>query len=598
MRAARTFPPLSAAVQVLLLALACAAWLVAPAQVAAQDLTARVALGATSAFVGEGIRLQIQVDGSERPEQPDLSGLDDFTVQFDGGASNSSSSVTIINGKMTRQVQYGYIFNFTLTPRTEGTLTIPPVQVTADGRVTHTNAVRINVRKPVEAENFKLRASLSRNTAYVGEPIILEIVFFYSADVRRPNLTLPALDGGQFQVYDLDEDDNADKVQELGGRRFQTMRLRKALVPMQAGTVTLPAATLSFEGEAGSEVVRDFFGRRVRQATWQRFVIPSNEETLEVRELPEAGRPAEFAGHIGDYQISATAAPLEVSVGDPITLTVSISGPPYLEHVRVPSLHLQKGLTASFKVPEEMDPGTVNGSFKVFTQTIRARNAEVAEIPPIELPYFDSEAGEYRIARSRAIPIAVKPTNVVTFDDAEGLSPVAGGASQVEGWSRGIAYNYEELDVLENQRFRFTEWLQRPATAVVLGAGPVGYGLLLALTAARRRREADPGRLRARKAAGELQRQLRNAADESAVLEAFRGYLGAKCGMASGAMTYRDVAGPLRARGVAPETLDAVKEVFDQCEAGRYAGAGASADARALGDRAMGLARELEGRLK
>ena len=574
-------------------------WIVLSAlPVLAQDISARANVGATSAFVGEGIRFQIQVEGSERPEQPDLSGLKDFTAQFNGGGSNSSSSTTIINGRVTRRVQYGYIFNYTLSPKHEGRLTIPPIQVTADGKTTQTNAVRINVRKPIEADDFKLRASLSRNTAYVGEPIILEIVFYYKANARGPNLTLPSLDDGTFQVYDLDQDDDADKVQELGGKRFQTMRLRKVLVPQEAGTVTLPASTLSFEGEAGSEVVRDFFGRRRERAKWRRFVIPSNEETLEVRELPTAGQPAGFAGHIGEYQVSASAAPLEVNVGDPITLTVSLSGPPYLEHVEVPSLHLQSGLTQSFKVPEEMDAGTVNGNFKVFTQTIRATSADVSEIPPIELPYFDSDAGTYKIAKSRPIPIKVNATNIVTAGDAEGRGPATGGSSQVEAWSRGIAYNYEDLDVLENQRFDLMDWLKRPGVAALVGGCPLLYGIVLTLANARRRREADPGKVRSRKALGQLQRDLKHAADPNAVLEVFRRYLGGKLGVTSGALTFRDVSSPLEAKGVETEILHGIRELFEECEASRYAGGGSANDVSTVGSKALDLARALERRLK
>jgi len=563
----------------------------------AQGISARAAVGANSVFVGEAFRFEIQVEGSENPDQPDLSALKDFNTESNGGRARSSSSVTIINGQMKRQVRYGYTFNFTLTPKREGTLTIPSIAVTADGKTMQTNALRIQARKPVEAENFKLRASLSRNVAYAGEPIILEVVFYFSANVRGPNLELPALDSDQFEVYDLGQDDEK-KIQELGGKRFNTIRVRKVIVPKKTGTMTLPPATLAFQGENGTEVGRDFFNRRVRQSKWERFVIPSNEETLEVRELPTDGQPRGFAGHIGEYQISATAAPLEVNVGDPITLTMALSGPPYLEHVQVPSLHLQEALRRNFKVPEEMDAGTVNGNFKVFTQTIRATSADVTEIPSIELPYFDSDSGEYRIAKSQPITIVVKATNVVTADDAEGVGPVQVGSSQVEAWSRGIAHNYEDMDVLKNQRFDFMQWLTAPATVAMLGGFPIAYGLLLTLTNARRRRLADPDKARARKALGALQRDLKQAGDSNAVLEVFRNYLGSKLKVPAGALTYRDIAAPLEAKGIAGESLDAIKRIFDQCEASRYAGGASAADTAALNTKVLELAQSLEGRLK
>lgn len=564
----------------------------------AQNISARAAVGANSVFVGESFQFEIQVEGSEKPDQPDLSSVKDFTVEARGGSTRSSSSVTIINGQMKRQVRYGYTFNYTLTPRREGTLTIPPITVTAEGRTTRTNAVRIQAREPVEAEDFKLRASLSRNVAYVGEPIILEIVFYYRANVGRgPQLEIPGLESGDFEVYDLAEEGNND-AEDLGGRKFNTIRVRKVIVPKEAGTVTLPPATLAFKGQVGTTTARDFFNQRVQRAKWQRFVIPSNEETLEVRELPAEGRPAGFAGHIGEYQISATAAPVEVNVGDPITLTVALSGPPYLEHVQVPSLHLQQALTRDFKVPEEMEAGTVNGNFKVFTQTIRATSADIKAIPPIELPYFDSNSGTYKIAKSDPIPIIVNATNIVTADDAEGIGPVQTSSSQVEAWSRGIAHNYEDLDVIENQRFDLMQWLTAPATVAMLGGFPVVYGILLTLTTARRRRAADPAQARARKALGALQRNLKNASDSNAVLEVFRDYLGSKLRVPGGALTFRDVAEPLKTRGATGESLDAIKNVFDQCEASRYAGGATADDTAALSAQVSEIAQNLERRLK
>jgi hypothetical protein len=563
----------------------------------AQDISARAAVSANSAFVGEGIRFEIQIEGSDNPDQPDLSGIKDFSIQANGSGPRNSSSVTIVNGQRTSQERFGYTFSYVLTPRREGVLTIPPIKITASGKTAQTNGVRIQANKPVEAEDFKLRASLSRNVAYVGEPVILEIVFYYKANVRGQNLELPALESGDFEVYDLGQDDE-NKVQKLDGKEFHTMRLRKVIVPKQVGEVTLPPATLAFQGQSGSEAVRDFFGRRVTQPKWARFVVPSNEETLEVRELPTAGQPKGFAGHIGEYQISATAAPLEINVGDPITLTVALSGPPYLEHVNVPSLHLQEALTRDFKVPEEMDAGAVNGNFKVFTQTIRATSADVTEIPPIELPYFDSDSGTYKIAKSSPIPIVVKATNVVTADDAEGLGPVQTGTTQVEAWSRGIAHNYEDMDVLEDQRFDFMQWLRMPATVAMLVGLPVLYGVLLGLTNARRRREADPDKLRSRKALGELQRDLKNAGDSNAVLEVFRNYLGSKLRVPPGALTYRDVAQPLESQGIPGDSLAAIKAVFDQCEASRYAGGASADDTSALSAQVLELAQTVERRLK
>ena len=117
--------------------------LVAVEAAPAQTLSARAAVDANSVFVGESVRFQIQVSGSETPTRPDLAAITDFTVNFNRGIVNSSSSITIINGRRTENRRKGYIFDYTLVPKREGRLSIPPITVSADGQSMKTQALSI-----------------------------------------------------------------------------------------------------------------------------------------------------------------------------------------------------------------------------------------------------------------------------------------------------------------------------------------------------------------------------------------------------------------------------------------------------------------------
>ena len=161
---------------------------------------AKAAVERTDPFVGEPFVFQIQVSGSEDPEQPDLTYVKDFAVAFRGGQQNSRRSVTIINGRVTDDVQEGYVFSYELTPKREGRLVIPSVTVTSNGRSTRTDPVVINARKPVETEDFKLRMSLSKDHCYVGEPVILTVTWYIGKDVRDYRFTLPLLSGREVNI--------------------------------------------------------------------------------------------------------------------------------------------------------------------------------------------------------------------------------------------------------------------------------------------------------------------------------------------------------------------------------------------------------------
>ena len=164
----------------------------------AYALEAKALVERSDPYVGETFIFQIQVSGSENPEQPNLSHLMDFTVEYQGGQQNSSRSVTIINGKVTQDVKEGYFFNYRLIPKREGRLTIPSITVTADNLSAKTSPVVINAQKPLETDDFKLRLQLTKGRCYVGEPLILSVTWYLGKDVRDFNFTLPLLDDNTF----------------------------------------------------------------------------------------------------------------------------------------------------------------------------------------------------------------------------------------------------------------------------------------------------------------------------------------------------------------------------------------------------------------
>lgn len=537
-----------------------------------QALSAKGAVSNDTPFVGEPFTFQIQVSGSDKPAAPNLSGLTDFSVTPKGGGSNSSTQVTIVNGQVNQKVHKGYNFNFELVPKREGALVIPAISIQADGKTVQTQPIRIVSRRPAETDNFKLRAAVSKNPIYVGEPVILEWTFLYNAEIdqRSTNLTMPVLDNPDLFFYDLDAGEN--QVATLDGKQYHTMRMKKAVIPQKSGVFEVPASTLTFRGLAGYEMRHDFFGRPVKSKKYQPFVIPSNALTLQVQDVPAQGRPANFAGHVGVYNIQASATPSQVNVGDPITLTVAISGPEYLEHIEMPPLARQSSLTRDFRLPTEAADGKIQGRAKVYTQSIRATNDKIKQIPPLELAYFNTQTGSYQVARSAPIPIFVRPTKEITALDAEGLSPVVGQTNALQAFTQGIAHNYEGSAALRHQDFQLRGWFGSAGFIAMTTVPPLGYVAFLVLLLAMRKRKADPKGVKERGAMRTFNNDLSKAEDSDAVLDALRSYLGNKLRLDSGALTFKDVKEPLGKKGVGEDVVESIREIFDACEASRYAG--------------------------
>jgi hypothetical protein len=118
------------------------------------------------------------------------------------------------------------------------------------------------------------------------------------------------------------------------------------------------------------------------------------------------------------------------------------------------------------------------------------------------------------------------------------------------------------------------------------------------------RRGADSTGRRAKRAYRDFNRRLAgldanksNGSGDlhSELLEALREYLGGRLELPPGALTFSDVADVLRQRGAAEETLTKLRALFEQCEAGRYAGGlYASEEPSAMIERARQAVSQLE----
>lgn len=597
----------------------------------AADLSVRAAVEKTDVSVGESFIFQIQVSGSENPEQPDTSVIKDFEVVFQGGQRNSSSSITIINGQVTKDVREGYYFSYQLTPTHSGRLSIPSMKVKAGGSSAETDPIWITVSEPTETEDFKLRLSLSSTDCYLGEPVILTVTWYIGKDVRDFSFTLPVLSNDSFRFDDVEvsgqQTGNVYRIPigtgevagvkgrgTLDGREFTTITFKKVLIPVKSGNINIEPAVVSCSALTGYQRQQnrfndrffddffndDFFGS-ARTGIYETVVVPSNSPVLKIMDLPENGRPADFAGHIGRYSISADAAPLEVSVGDPITLTLRLTGQEYLENVDMPALEKQPALTRDFKIPSERASGEISGRSKVFTQTIRPLRSDVKEIPAIELPYFDTETRTYRIAKTEPIPLAVRETRMITALDAEGSANYVKTGSEVESLDQGIAFNYEDAAVIENAAAGDSYSFRSPLIKALVLGPPFIYLILLAGTYFYRNRKSDSGRIRSRKAYSRLSSSLKAVGDAGTmrhgcamVLDAMRNYLGDKLHMPGNALTFNDVKDRLSGGGLDQRTMGDLDALFRQCEEGRYAGTTEHGDAAPLVEKALMLAKEIE----
>jgi hypothetical protein len=594
------------------------------------EVTVQGAVDQMEVFVGETFTFQVQVEGSDAVAEPDISAITDFTVDPRGGQQNSSESVSIVNGRMSRVSHRGYIYTFALTPKRVGRLLIPALTVTVDGQAYKTQVIPILVKRPQETDEFKLRLTVDKARVYVGEPVTLTVTWYIGRDVNGFNFNLPLLTDPRFIISEGDgqvANPAPDRVVRipapggeilaekgngvLDGNNYLTVSFSRRLIAKEVGLLTLPQATVScqamsaYRQQHGRDpfnglVPDDFFGRS--RQSFQTVVVPSNEPALEVLPLPTEGRPADFSGLVGAYSIAVSAMPTAVKVGDPITLTIQVAGP-VVAGVSLPTLADQLGPQA-FKVPAEMAPGEGRGVLKTFTQTIRAIHPGVREIPSLHLSYFNPVSGRYEQASSPPLPISVAEARAVTARDAEGREPAGPAKRELKAAKGGINFNYEGPEVLTPQTPIGTVGLNGVWYSLLF-LPPAIFIVFLVSTLTARHRSKDPAGRAARQAHARFSATLAGitphgdlAAGYQALGLALREYLGAKLRRNPAALTYADVEPLLVQAGVGSESLARLRQVMEECAAYEYAGPASGAqDLAWLLDLARQVATEMEGKV-
>jgi len=551
-------------------------------------------------YVGESFTYNIIIDGENKPGQVDLAPLSKYNPQSAGNRDVSQTSISIINGRTTKSITKRYVMSYLLTANQPGQIQLPSVAVTLAGKTYQTNPVQVNILKPGTTDQLDLEVTLSEQQCYVGQPVIMTVKFYISADIGDFRFNIPAFNSDAFYVEDPDFSGQQVKEYRLitgmsvfvsqyrvvhKGKDSVLLTFSKVLIPKYSGQMQIEPTTVSADVAVGRVRLRDrffddFFSSR---KNYKRFMVNSQQLTLSVSPLPQENEPAQFYGLVGRYTISSSATPTKVSVGDPITLTIKVGGSKYLTPVRWPALEQVPELAANFKMPTQKASPTIQNGYKVFTQTIRANNDKITEIPPIPLAFFDADKGEYTVAKSELIKLKVSPTKILTTDDLEGrdFTPVN---KEVEAIKKGLSANYEGLDVLENMAFSPLAAAISPGYAVLWSLPLTALVLSLLIrffthttpekTAMKRRRQAYGKAISQLKKISSAQPQQRH----ELLVSTMKQYIGQRFDKMAGSLTADDCHEIIANTTQDMQTADKYRETIAGCEAVRYASADANVD--------------------
>ncbi len=281
-----------------------------------------------------------------------------------GPHTSQSSSVQIINGKVSRSVDYTY--TYVLTASEEGIFEIPEAQVNVDGEIFTSTAVKIQVIKgatsqPAQqgttskqkstsgadddySDDVFITVTASKRNPMQGEQIILTYKLYYRINISAPEFNKePSFKG--FWKNDLNQDRKSyvQYTENYNGQQYNVAELKKfALFPQRSGKIIIEGADAICQAQVRAQTQqksRDplfdnffndpFFNR------YQTIEIPLtiNPITINVSPLPTTNRPADFNGAVGNFEFKSTIDKTELKANEAITLKFIVNGTGNIELV-------------------------------------------------------------------------------------------------------------------------------------------------------------------------------------------------------------------------------------------------------------------------
>lgn len=402
-----------------------------------QTLQAAVEVSATlnarSFPIDRAAALNIMVKGvrSFQPQIPEVDGL-----QFH--QRGQSTQMEIINGAYSASVTSTYL----VQAFREGTFTIPAIEViTKEGTATtepitfevtasHTAAVAPQSQSGAsatgrlrsgEADKLAfLRVTPAKETSYSGEVVPVQIKVYFRDGIKANLNSLPQLHGEGFILQQLAREPEQTR-ERINNITYAVLTWDSALSGIKEGdhklSVEIDATLLLPEQRRGSprghSMFNDpFFNNFFSSYQEKEVKVASPDLDMTVLALPEKGRPEDFSGAIGDFHLSVIADPLELAPGDPITLTMTVSGQGNFDRVQAPKLSQEKGWKTYTPSSEFLKDGGPGQGKKVFEQALVVKDPALKEIPPIAFSYFDPSAAGYKTVTTDAIPLRIKETVV------------------------------------------------------------------------------------------------------------------------------------------------------------------------------------------
>lgn len=518
---------------------------------------------------------------------------DNFTPpQFPGFKASGPQQMVSnswINGKRTFSRSYKYL----LIPTAKGNFTIGSATIIIGGYEYKTAPIKVKVGDAIAGadpnpyannqqhqqemqqnvdQGVHLVAEVSKTNPYVNEPVTVVYKIYvspYTAVGGWKEVSSPQYN--DFWSQNIDIKNPAVQTENYQGQEYRMLVLRKTvLYPQKDGKLEIEPLTLDVSMEVPNGR-RDIFGRQFMVATNK--VVSAGKKFINVKPLPEKGKPADFTGAVGSFSFTVKPSATVSKNGEPIQLDIAVSGKGNLKLFTLPKPQVPAALEMydpehkeNISTPLSGMQGSISDSY-----TIVPQNKGKYPIKELSFSWFDLATHTYKTITHDEIMI-----NVLNVQENH------------ESADKGDS-NKKDVKSAEPFRFIALETSLKPVERDDFFGSGLFWGLLFApfllipfIIFGRKKKEAYDSdvvgsKIRqnnklAKKFLGEAKKQLGNKAGFYLALEkALHNFLKAKLHIETADMSRDNIKELLLSRNAKEETVADFSKIMDSCEFARYA---------------------------
>ena len=544
--------------------------------------------------VGDQFRLSYIVTTQKVKDfrAPSIKGFDVLM----GPSRSQQSNTQIVNGNVTSTSSI--TFTYILMANNAGEYTIPGASIVADGDQMVSNSVRIKVLPQdqgssnssssssthsssgtgVSNQDLFITASASKTNVYEQEAFVLTYkIYTRESNLQLNNAKLPDFKG--FHSQEIEMTTNARWTPEhYQGRNYYTTVYRQfVLFPQQSGKLYIDPA--QFQMTVGKPVQSDdpfdaFFngGSNVIEI---KKSISTPKIAINVNPLP-AGKPADFSGGVGEFNISSSINNKELKTNDAITIKLVISGTGNLKLISNPEIKFPDDFEVYDPKVDNQVRLTREGltGNKVIEYLAIPRHAGTYKIPGVSFSYFDIRSKSYKTLKTEEYVINVEKgvgnadQVIANFTNKEDLKVLG----------EDIRYIKQNEVTLQPKGSFFygsmTYWLFYiiPALAFII------FFIIYRKQAAEnanvakmRTKKANKVATKRMKLAGKLLSENKKDAFYDEVLKALWGYISDKLNIPVSRLSKDNIEEKLRNHGVNEELIKEFLNALNDCEFARFA---------------------------